>query len=298
MLEAILVIPLLFALIFVIIDLSRYWGVQGVVNQGAQRGLDLAIKTSNLDFPLNSTDPSFIKARCDVIQQAEKIARGTFVGDWSETSKSAHFVGFDNLPPCAGGSTPITVNAILLRPGECRTARAVPDRGIAATLYCHPTVCPPVGQNCNSGARRWSSSDSMANLLKSEPLVVIMPATFKALLPIPALSSVQAMGKAAGYKEIFSSGAYPIPPDVPPATSTPTRAPTATATFPPGYTPPPTSTPRPTSTPTRTPLPTPACNPSCSSASVLNNCVINHDMSCAVCQNGTCVCTNDCSTGG
>ena len=290
MLEAVLVIPLLFALIFIIIDLSRFSGVQGVVSQGAQRGLDLAVKLPDLDLPLGSTDQKFIKARTKVINEAEKIAKGTLVGDYNQVAQSSHFIGFENYLIWNGTSVAsATVNSVLLRPGECRTSKA-------GVLYCHPTICPPAPQSCNSGGRPWSNtSDSMENLLKTEPLVVVMPATFKAVLPIPYFSSAQALGKAAGFKEIFSSGAYPIPPDVPASTATPSPTPTITPTFPPGYTPPPTATALPSATPTNTPLP---CNPTCNSASILNNCVINHDMSCAVCNNGTCVCTNDCSTGG
>ncbi|MBX7137790.1 MAG: pilus assembly protein [Oligoflexia bacterium] len=275
--ETAFVLPLLLALVFVIIDLSRYFGVQGVSSQGAQRGIDLAIKTVNLEG--SSTDPDFVRARTRVIEEAAKLPAASLVRNWTALGSGARFVGFSGYSVKHSETSAVVqedVAAILLRPGD----ECVSDK--AGTLHCHPTVCPPANAAClalHPGARAMTASDTIENLLQSDPLVIEMPVVYRSLLPLPGLGQFNLTGLAAGYREILTSGAYARPGEDPPPL--PSNTPTA---VPPNYTPPPSPTPSPS------PIP---CYPACDSGAVLDQCA-NQNFSCARCVVGHCECSNDC----
>ena len=310
--ESVLIFPLLLILIFAIVELSRYWGVRGVVSQGAQRGLDLAIKIPHLEFEQssNNSNPNcindittcdgysdFIQSRTEVIELAGQLPQNALVGS-SYQGDTTRFVGFGRVSVMRAGAIVLeTVPAMLLRPSECRT-------DIAGTLHCHPTVCPidePERSAClamHLGARVRQPLDSMEELLKVEPIVVAMPVRFKTMLPVPSLSTFFPLGLAGGYREIISTGSYPIPVELPPPPPPPLATATATPTEVPGA---PTRTPVSTATtapsPTATPSPIP-CVPACSDAGIVDNCGRLYDKQCARCVSGHCLCTNNCSSTG
>lgn len=247
LIEYAIVLPLLLALIFVIIELARYWAVQGLINQGAQRGVSLAIRISNLEY--ESTDSTaeyrdFAEAYGKITAEAEALPKAAFVRNFDATSSSAFFVGFaaDQAPDGQARNT------ALLRPGECKTDRD-------GVLHCHPTLCPQTDP-CNSGAARRTPGSRMVNLLREHPVVLIAPVRFRPIVSLPLWGDLHPVGLAAGYRENFKTGAFPIPESAPPP------APTATPTPPgPDYTPPPTVTPGPTRTPRPSPTPTAVCEP-------------------------------------
>ena len=310
--ESVLILPLLLVLIFAIVELSRFWGVKGVVNQGAQRGLDLAIKIPYLEFEQSSSNanPScvnditscsgysdYLTSRTEVIDAAGRLPTDALVGA-GYTGDTTRFVGFARVRMVRDESIVFeTVPAMLLRPGEC-----ISDTD--GTLHCHPTICPslePERADClamNPSARAKSATDTMEELLKVEPIAIVMPVKFRAMLPIPSINTFSALGIAGGFREIISTGSYPIPVALPPLPPSPTVTPTATPTDVPGAptrTPVSTATSVPTATATRTPIP---CVTACNHPSVVDSCGRTQDKQCAVCRNGSCVCTNRCSSSG
>ena len=323
MVEMAIAIPLVFAIMYVVIDLARYWAVQGVLSQGAQQGVNLAIKIPNLEID-NENDSDFLQARMRIIcgddldcrtdpskrnGDAVRIPLSTLVANWDDTNAAVRFVGFPDYDLATGVRH--TVNAIVLRPGD----PCVADRD--GVLHCHPTVCPrSTSEPCAPTARRRQSGESMTALMRSEPIVVEMPAKFKTMLPIPLLGVYSMRGVSAGYREIISSGAYPIPAgEVPTLGNTPTPTPTPTEPSGPTNTPAPTNTSGPTNTPaptntsgpTNTPAPTNTPPIPCPG----NNCADYNDAcingsggpsghesgNCAYCDAGTCRCHDDCGSG-
>lgn len=229
--EYVLVVPLLVLLLFAIIQLAHYWAVQGLINQGAQRGVSLAIRIADIEHDDPSDHQSYEKfrrAREKVLAEAESLPLAAFVRDYRDSPSAVHFIGFRN--PAA--------NAALLRPGEC-------VRDNVDALHCHPTLCPASGE-CTSGAERRASGDSMAELLMKHPMVVVMPVHYRPFFSIPGMSRLNPSGVAAGYQEASKTGAFPMPADVelPPGSNDPDPVVT------------PVQTPQ---QPTPTPEPTPAC---------------------------------------
>lgn len=225
MLECAMILPLLLVLIFIILELSRYWAVQGLINQGAQRGLNLAVKVVNLQFEYDNSSSeawqnyqNFLKVRQTVIEEAESLPSAAFVKGHDSTG-AARFVGFEGYPVPNGSAT---VNAALLRPGEC-----VDDQ--LGVRHCHPTLCPPNepdSPSCPASTRRRVGGTSMETLLETYPVVIVMPVEFKSLVPLPMFRVFHPAGMAAGYREIARTGAYPPPEDGDPQFVPPTATPT------------------------------------------------------------------------
>ena len=109
--------------------------MQGLINQGAQRGVNLAIRIPDMEYELTDSNPDtvanyerFLQARQNivgnpsaaepVVGEAVSLPLTAFVRGFDSPSALAHFVGFDNYPGPNGTSS--TVNAVLLRPGECQ----------------------------------------------------------------------------------------------------------------------------------------------------------------------------------
>lgn len=233
-----LVVPILMLITIAIVDLCRLLTIETILNKGAEDGLNLATKLSNIDNDITGMQPSdadylfYNEARRRVILQATRIALTTFLTDENTPSaaKLLPMTVVDEQLDTSLVAAPVwTRGAALLRPGERAWAGdplAVGDLTKGQWVQ-HSKVAyssPPPPQRTEM-------------LLKYQPLQVEIRAEVQMLLPYLGKKVVR--GSALGYREpnIPKSPLAPLPGDLPIVTPFPTATPQPTPTATPRVTP-------------------------------------------------------------
>ena len=235
MIQFALIFPLLMLIIMGFLDLARYFATLAVLNAGAERGLNQALKISNLDVDYRGKSPTdveylrFREARERVVNAAIVMPRATIVGDTASADQirlrpmTVTDAGF-TLAPGDVDPAPYTAGAMVLRPGECANVLGYGLRCNRDTLHLGPTDPPP--------------PTSPGELMKTHPVQVVLRAEMKSYLPF--FDKYTVFGQAIGYREVdvprgpFASAAPTASPTPDPgATPTPTPGPTATPHMPP-----------------------------------------------------------------
>lgn len=228
-----LIFPLLMLIIMGFLDLARYFATLAVLNAGAERGLNQALKIANLDVDYrfkSPTDPEYLRfreARERIVAAAIVMPRATIVGDTTSADQirlrpiTITDAGF-TLAPGDIDPAPYTAGAMVLRPGECAAVDGFGTRCNRSTLHLGPTdPAPPT---------------SPGELMKTHPVQVVLRAEMKSYLPF--FDKYAVFGQAIGYREVdvprgpFASAAPTETPTPDPA-ATPTPGPTPTPGWPP-----------------------------------------------------------------
>jgi hypothetical protein len=187
MVEFALVLPLLMLLLIGIIDVSRYFAYQAILNKGAENGLNLALKVPNLDVDLALYQPTdldyqrYQQARGLVIQSAVDVPMRTFFSD-SSTDSIAKLVNYSYIDP---GASTSELDAGLIFPGQ---ALATSD---GATVAHKTFPNPPTAQ-------------TKEDLLKQHPIMVELRAEVRPLTPF--MQPITLRARAMGYREEIPRG--------------------------------------------------------------------------------------------
>lgn len=282
------VILLLLGLLGALIEISRYMAISGVLNQAAQRAVNLAARLTDLQYEASDAEAdykNFLRSRDMAIDQGLALALGTFLQPSVQGNSGAHLIPFKEIDTlnAEGNIVRGNVDLILLRPSEF-----VED--VNEQIYSHSTVCPsnPLDPCLNSAPRR-AANASMASLLEEQnhPLMALVRARVPSLL---GFGEYTIEGRAFAYRTEPRKGIYAKPP---PTLPPPPIPPANSAT--PTWTPNPAHSPTATRTATATPTATIACR---CNGSQYRFC--RSQNKCPYCPNfaNECVCTADLSLCG
>lgn len=232
-----LIFPILMLVMVAILDLGRYFAVVAVLNAGAERGLNAALKTSNLDIDYRGLAESDVKyqryrtARQMVVAEALEIPIGSRLVSTSSSPSDTTLVRMTVTDQGLGSAmttpaTPYQADAAFLRPGECTSVAGYGSVCNNQTVFTLP-----------GAVSAWPPPSTM---LKKHPVMIVLRAEVDAFLPF--VDNYVAVGTALGFREEI--------PDGPLKGETPTPTPT-----PPAGSPTPTFSPGPGGTATPTPNP-------------------------------------------
>lgn len=232
-LEFIVIAPLFFFMLFCIVELGRYFVLISLAGEGAQAGLEYALKVRDIRIDNYTTssdklsDPSghqrlerMRSARENVAARAFEFP-GRFVSDTKSIQKIIRFVLpefvsvndtlsiVEHSPVVVGsdGNEYSGLAAAVIRPGESYYYTE-PGSGQRMWLH-HPDVCRKNAgvkdkQACsNPGLGRIERLDEqdMDDLLSRYPIVTELRIIYRPMFPLSLLfnKSFYAVGRAAGY---------------------------------------------------------------------------------------------------
>jgi hypothetical protein len=228
MMQFALVIPLLMMLVLAIVDISRLFAVEAMLNKGAEEGLNLAMKIPNLDVDLRGRAPddwdyiNFSEARRRVLQAATRVPLATVAADYSDPAAPVKLVGFryeDTLLNLGGSPPPqIERGAAFLRPG---------DRTYDLSLSSYKDYVKQEARADIAGNPPPQDTDT---LLRYYPIQVDVCANVD--LFFPGFGTKTVCGRALGYREPgIPRGPLPSTDPMAPVTSSTTTSTTTTTTY-------------------------------------------------------------------
>ena len=265
-LEYALIAPFLFFLILGFINLARYLAAQSLLSLAAQRGLQKAVSTPNLDLDITGLEPahpeyeSFVQARRRVCNVATSFLTSTLFSP-SETASSYKLREYeitDYAANGAGSAPSHKDDCAVLRPGE----RA---KIVALNTYVnHPTLAP------DSAGHPPSANPKI--LMKRHYLYVEVSADIE--LYFPFMRTATLTGKAVGERQEIAATPDVVdafnPTDVVATTTTTTSSTSSTS-----------------STTTSSTTTTTACPPNWNSAFQTNQCPLTTPGPGGFCAKGT-----------
>lgn len=202
---------LFFSLISAIIDGARYFAIKTVLTKGAQQGL--AVAKTLADFGLDPAidHDKFMAARAVVENATLQIPLSTYVTGADADSMAQLYQGWNSYD-----ATRI-FQAIVLRPGDSMQVDS--NRNGAEDpsdeWINHPTVCDPHVASC---AHPPPAGSTLQSLLLSQPIVVELHSQMQTLtlgLIVPSLRTINVVGRAVGFRELYDRPNIPAPSSAP-----------------------------------------------------------------------------------
>jgi hypothetical protein len=178
LLEFSLIAPVLFFLLFSLLELARYMAIRTMLLQAADVALTEAQTGPNLGtdiYRIPCTDPQyleFVAARRRALGLGAALAARSFITMPSEGGR-ADLTSFLHVDRCSTGPNFVMEPGALIRPGE--HAYQYPSGNSDSH---HPTLCPPEG-GCTPGVERIVAPPAWRATLRRHPYVVQFQVTFR-----------------------------------------------------------------------------------------------------------------------
>jgi hypothetical protein len=241
--EAAIVTPIFFLMLFIFIEYSRYVVAKILLERGAQEALDLATKIEGFEASpaeaVTIKQAEYTSAREKILAAAVRLPSIFFKGIESNSeTKLLPWVMNSADHPLNQTQSDVTNNKVaagIIRVGE-RHKRLVAPNLSPEEIIDHPTAPYP--------NQRLDANPDFASALSDHQIIVELHASFQHLLPFLRTKLLRA--RAVGLRDIYISGKKHDPAPLPTAVyQNPTPVPTPAPT-----------TPIPASTATPMPVPT------------------------------------------
>jgi len=202
MVEAALTLAIIMACVFAIVEVSRFFLVEGALSRASQAAMNHAQKAAGFDVDLRNCSSLAARPCSDVAavrQSLERLVHADTVAvlpnriNGGSNSRFMRFQHFYFRSNGAGGLVadvapePNGLDVLALRPGDA--ARILREDGTPTTyILCHQQILPPAGlvacsNSSATGARAMLPEDTMTGLLSTYPIEVRAEGAFTMIVP-------------------------------------------------------------------------------------------------------------------